>query len=293
MILHKAGKEVTYMRQESFKKILLYAVLILTTVVMIGPFIWLIFSSLKLQQDMYTIYPSLIARDRATGELYITFKNYLEAFQILDFPNLFKNTLLVAIINTLVNLFLNSMAGYAFARINFPGREKIFKIMLISLMVPGTVLLIPNVLIVKMLGIYNTRAGLIFPFVMSVYNVFMMRQFFFGIPASLEEAARIDGAGRFRTFFEIALPLVKPALVTLGIFTFLWNYNNFLWPLVVLTDQQKYTLSLGLGSLITMGSSKYHILVASSVVVALPLIVIYMMFQKYITEGIIAGSIKG
>lgn len=241
---------------------------------------------------MYSIYPTLIARSSATGKLYITFKNYQAAFTYLDFVNLFKNTLLVAIINTLINLLLNSMAGYAFARLRFPGRDKIFKFMLISLMVPGTVLLIPNVIIVKMMGVYNTRLALILPFVMSVYNVFMMRQFFYSIPSSLEEAARVDGAGIIRTFFQIVLPLVQPALVTLGIFTFLWNYNNFLWPLVVLTDQQKYTLSLGLGSLITAGLSKYPILIASSVIVALPLILLYITFQKYIAEGIIAGSVK-
>jgi ABC-type glycerol-3-phosphate transport system permease component len=278
---------------DKLNKICLYVILILATVIMIGPFIWLVFSSLKLQQDMYTIYPALIARSRETGKLYITFQNYSDSFQYLDFLNLFKNTLLVALINTFINLFLNSMAGYAFARLNFPGRDKIFKFTLISLMVPGTVLLIPNVILVKMMGIYNTRAALIIPFIMSVYNVFMMRQFFFGIPVSLEEAARVDGAGRFRIFFQIALPLVKPALVTLGIFTFLWNYNNFLWPLVVLTDQQKFTLPIGLASLITAGFSKYNVLVAGSVVVALPLILIYVIFQRYISEGIIAGSIKG
>jgi multiple sugar transport system permease protein len=280
------------MRPSGLKRCLFYGILLTTTLVMIGPFIWLIFSSLKNQQDMYSIYPTLIARSSATGKLYITFKNYQAAFTYLDFVNLFKNTLLVAIINTLINLLLNSMAGYAFARLRFPGRDKIFKFMLISLMVPGTVLLIPNVIIVKMMGVYNTRLALILPFVMSVYNVFMMRQFFYSIPSSLEEAARVDGAGIIRTFFQIVLPLVQPALVTLGIFTFLWNYNNFLWPLVVLTDQQKYTLSLGLGSLITAGLSKYPILIASSVIVALPLILLYITFQKYIAEGIIAGSVK-
>ncbi len=271
----------------------LYLVLVATTMVMVGPFVWLVFSSLKDKRDMYSIHPTLFSRREDTGRIYITLDNYREAFNFLDFPLLFKNTLTVAVINTLVNLVLNSMAGYAFARIDFPGRDWIFKAMLMSLMVPGTVLLIPNLLMVKTLGMYNTRSALIFPFVMSVYNVFMMRQFFMGVPASLEEAARVDGAGRFRTFFQIVLPLVRPALVTQGVFTFLWNYNNFLWPLVVLIDKKNYTLALGLGSLVTLGNQRYHVLIASSVVVALPLIVLFLIFQRYIVEGIMAGSLKG
>ncbi|MEA4884031.1 MAG: carbohydrate ABC transporter permease [Clostridia bacterium] len=274
-------------------RFLLYFVLIVTTVVMVGPFVWLVLSSLKEKQDMYSIHPTPFARRKDTGRIYVTFENYTEAFDFLDFPLLAKNTLIVAIINTSVNLLLNSMAGYAFARINFPGRDKIFKIMLMSLMVPATVLLIPNLLMVKTLGMYNTKSALIFPFVMSVYNVFMMRQFFMGVPASLEEAARVDGAGRFRTFFQIVLPLVRPAVVTQGVFTFLWNYNNFLWPLVALIDKKNYTLALGLGSLVTVGNTRYHVLIASSVVVALPLIVLFLIFQRYIVEGIMAGSLKG
>lgn len=276
-----------------YKKILIYTVLVIISVLMVGPFIWQIFSSFKPQDEMFTNSFSLFARDNVTGELLITFSNFIQVFDKLNFGVFFRNTFFVTTVNILLNLFLNALAGYAFARMKFKGRDQIFKIMLTTMMIPGTVMLIPHVYIIKTLGLFDNLAALILPCMMSVYNVFMMRQFFSTIPASLEESARIDGASSFQIFYKIAVPLVKPALVTLAIMTFMWNYNNYLWPLVILNSAKNYTISLGLGSLVTQGSTKYHMMIAGSVVVSVPSITIFLIFQRHIVDGIMAGSVKG
>ncbi len=276
-----------------YEKTLIYTVLIFISILMVGPFIWQVFSAFKPQDEMFTTGFSIFAKNESTGKILMTLSNFNQVFDKLNFGVFFKNTLFVTTINICLNLFLNSMAGYAFSRIKFKGRDLIFKIMLTTLMIPGTVMLIPHVYIIKNLGLYDNLAALILPCMMSVYNVFMMRQFFSTIPASLEESARIDGASTFQIFYKIAVPLVKPALVTLAIMTFMWNYNNYLWPLVILNSAKNYTISLGLGSLVTQGSTKYHMMIAGSVIVSIPSITIFLIFQRHIVEGIMAGSVKG
>ncbi|MDA3850999.1 MAG: carbohydrate ABC transporter permease, partial [Spirochaetaceae bacterium] len=269
----------------------LYFVLLFASVIMLGPFLWQFFSSLKPQGHMFTKGLSLFARDDS-NKILMTLDNYREVFHELKFLLYFWNTFLVASVNIFLNIFLNSLAGYAFARIRFPGRDTIFRLLLATMMVPGTVLLIPQVYIIKNLGLYNQLGALILPFIMSIYNVFMMRQFFYSIPISVEESALIDGATRFQVFTRIAMPLVKPALVTLGIMTFIWNYNNYLWPLVVINDKLKYTISLGMGQLITVGQTKAHLMIAASIIVSIPSILVFLIFQKQIVSGIMAGSVK-
>lgn len=277
------------------ERIFLYIGLILFALVLVFPFIWLLSSSFKESKDIFSTTFELIPK-KEDGSFYFTLENYKQAFEYLDFPMLFKNTLIVAVVNTALNLYLNGLAGYAFARMRFKGRDVIFKIILTAMMVPGTVLLVPNMIIVNKLGFYDSLAALILPFFISIYNIFMMRQHFMSLPRELEEAAVMDGAGWFKIFNKIALPLSKPILVVLGIFTFMWNYNNFLWPLVVINSSEKYTLALGLGALLTSGgqsAEKYPIMIAASVIVALPLIVLFFIFQKHIMKGITAGSVKG
>lgn len=280
------------MLQRRINMALVYTGLIVAAFVMLFPFVWLLSTSFKYQSHMYTDLPVLIPRDPETGRYYITFENYKLAFHYLKFDVLFKNTLIVAVINTIANTVLNSLAGYAFARINFPYRETLFKLLLTSLMVPGTVLLIPNVYLVKTFGWYDSLWALIVPFCMSVWNVFLYRQAFMNLPRDLEDAARIDGASSFGIYWRIGLPLVKPVLVTTAVFTFLWNYNNFLWPLVVIVSPAKQTLALGLGSLVSASNQKYHLLVASSVVIALPLITLFAILQRHIVKGIMTGGLK-
>jgi len=172
----------------------------------------------------------------------------------------------------------------------------LFRATLTSLMVPGTVMLVPNMIIITRLGLYDSLAALVIPFAMSVYNIFLMRQTFLGFPRELEEAAAIDGASAFRIYWTIALPLARPMLVVLGILTFMWNYNSFLWPLVVIQSPENDTLAKGLGSLVSASATNaelYPVMLAGAVIVAVPLILIFLVFQRFIVKGIAAGAVKG
>lgn len=283
------------LKKISIDRLILYIILGLLVVLFLGPFVWLLSSSFKTNSGIFSTQFSLIPRDDA-GNLYLNFDNYKNAIDYLNLGVLFINTFIIATVNTLTNLFLNSLAGYAFARLSFKYRDQVFKIMLMSMMVPGTVMLVPNMIIINKMGLYDNLTALVLPFMMSVYNIFLMRQSFLSFSKELEEAAVMDGASIFRVFWSIALPLVKPTLVVLGITTFMWNYNNFLWPLVILNSPENNTLALGLGSLISASSTNaelYPVMLAGSVLVSLPLILIFLRFQKHIIKGINVGGVKG
>ncbi|WP_281884622.1 carbohydrate ABC transporter permease [Paenibacillus sp. YYML68] len=280
---------------KKIERILTYLILCLFVVVLVFPFIWLLSSSFKDSRGIFSPEFSLIPRDMDTGEISFSLDNYKAAFEHMDFAVLFMNTFLVATINTVANTFLNSLAGYSFARLRFKGRDLMFKLILTSMMIPGTVLLVPNMIIINELGLYDHLGALILPFMMSVYNIFLMRQHFLTLPRELEESGIVDGASWYTVFLKIALPLARPILVTLGIFTFMWNYNNFLWPLVVINSPENYTIALGLGALLSTlkQAENYPIMIATSVIVAVPLIIIFMFLQKHIMKGISAGGVKG
>ena len=276
-------------------RVAVYAVLILLTVTFLFPYVWLISSSFKSTQAIFNPEFHLLPID-PEGNMQFVITNYTQAFDYLNLGTVFKNTLIVCVANTVLNLFLNSLAGYAFARIPFKGRGVVFAVMLMSMMVPGTVMLIPNYIIINELGMYDTLFALICPYIMSVYNIFLMRQQFFAVSKELEEAAELDGAGLFRTFVVIALPLVTPMLVVLGITTFMWNYNNFMWPLVATQSESVFTLARSLGSLVSAGSNNvnlYPVMLAGAVIVSLPMIVVFFVLQKYIIGGISVGAVKG
>ena len=178
---------------------------------------------------------------------------------------------------------------------NFKGKNVLFRIIILAMMIPGTVMMIPNLIICREMGIYDSLWALMLPFAMSIYNVFLMRQHFFSFSRELEEAAMIDGAGRLQTFFRIALPMASPMLIVIGVTTFMWNYNNFLWPLVATSSEENRTLALGLGSLISAGSTNpeiYPVMLAGSVVLSLPMIILFFLCQKHIIGGISAGAVK-
>ena len=276
-------------------RVVVYALLVLLTVTFLFPYIWLISSSFKSTQAIFNPQFHLLPID-PEGNMQFVITNYTQAFEYLHLGTVFKNTLIVCVVNTALNLFLNSLAGYAFARIPFKGREAVFAVTLMSMMVPGTVMLIPNYIIINNLGMYDTLFALICPYIMSVYNIFLMRQQFFAVSKELEEAAELDGAGLFRTFVVIALPLVTPMLVVLGITTFMWNYNNFMWPLVATQSESVFTLARSLGSLVSAGSNNvnlYPVMLAGAVIVSLPMIIVFFLLQKYIIGGISVGAVKG
>lgn len=279
------------------KKVFVYAVLCLLAVTFIFPFLWLVTASFKNPGNALgeISYPGIALMPRnSTGEIAFNANNYIKAFEQLDITTILSNTLIVAIVNTVLNLILNSMAGYAFARINFKGKNILFKIVILGMMLPGTVMMVPNLIICNELGIYNSLWALILPFAMSIYNVFLMRQHFFSFSRELEEAAMIDGAGRLKTFFTIALPMASPMLVVTGVTTFMWNYNNYLWPLIATNSDETATLAIKLGSLIaTSGTAEnYPIMLAGAVIVSAPMIVLFFVCQKFIIGGISAGAVK-
>lgn len=275
-------------------RILMYVVLILLALSFIFPYLWLISASFKEPAQIFSPTFTIIPRD-ANGNIRFVLANYASAIEYLNLSQVFVNTMIVCLVNTFLNLFLNALAGYAFARIQFKGRDLIFKIMIASMMVPGAIMTIPNLIISRTLLIDDTLIVLILPFIMSIYNVFLMRQQFLGLNKEIEEAAVMDGAGHFRIFFTIALPLVSPMLVVLGITTFMWNYNNFMWALVATQSPDVFTLARSLGSLISAGQnnpSMYPQMLAGSVIVSAPLIVIFFALQRFVLQGINIGGVK-
>lgn len=276
-------------------KTFVYTALCIITLMFLVPYLWLICSSFKSPSDFSSPGLSFIPRDEA-GNVSFVLDNYVQAWAELDIPTVLKNTLIVCVVNTAANLFLNALAAYAFARMKFAGRDKIFLFSLTSMMVPGCVMLIPNFLIINYLGLFDNLLALILPYLMSVYNVFLLRQQFLAVEKEIEEAASIDGAGYFTIFFKICLPIVKPMLIVLGISTFMWNYNNFLWPLLVLDSPENFTLAISLGTLMTNGSadvSMFPVMLAGAVMVSAPMIIAFFCLQKYILGGTQAGAVKG
>ncbi len=290
----KLSFDKRYSPKQIASKSTVYAILIAITFMFILPYVWLVCSSFKDPSEFSGGF-SLLPRD-SDGNVRFVFSNYVNAWNELHIPQVLLNTLIVCVSNTILNLFLNSLAAYAFARIKFVGRDKMFMFSLTSMMVPGCVLLIPNFIIFKSLGLVNNLLGLILPFSMSVYNVFLLRQQFMAVEKEIEEAAFIDGAGYFTVFFKVCLPIVKPTLVVLSITTFMWNYNNYLWPLLIMLDgdESRYTLAFSLGNLMqTTATSEFPKVLAGAVMVSAPMIIAFFFLQKYIIGGTMAGAVKG
>ncbi|MEV0651282.1 carbohydrate ABC transporter permease [Phytomonospora sp. NPDC050363] len=264
----------------------LHVVLGLGLLAMVGPFLWMLLSSFKSEGEIREVPPTWWPRD-------FGLTNYTELFDRLAFPTYFTNSVVVAGSVTLGNLVLCSAAGYALAKLRFPGRGALLGLVLGTVMVPGMVTFVPLFVLVSKLGLTNTFAGLILPFVVGAFGVFFMRQFILSIPDELIESARIDGAGEVRIFWRIILPLCRPALATLGILTFLGSWNNFLWPLVIATTEDKYTLPVAL-ALYSVGQNEtdYGLLLAGSVVVVVPVLIVFVLLQRHFVRGIATTGLK-
>ena len=277
------------------KKTFVYAALILITLGFLVPYLWLISSSFKTADGFSSTKFSLLPLD-GDGKFHMVFDNYKRAWEELHIPQVFLNTMIVCVVNTAANLFLNALSAYAFARMKFCGRDQIFKFTLMSMMIPGCVMLVPNFIICNALGMYDSITALIFPFLMSIYNIFLLRQQFMAVEKEIEEAALIDGAGRFTIFMRICMPIVKPMLIVLGITTFMWNYNKFLWPLLILNSEENHTLAISLGMLMYNGSNQNDmkpVMLAGAVMVSAPMILVFFLLQRYILGGTMAGAVKG
>ena len=267
-------------------RVVLYVILGLGLLVVVGPFLWMALSSVKPEAEIRAVPPTWLPET-------FTLQNYRDLFSRLDFPLYFFNSTLVAALVTAGNLLFCSLLGYALAKLRYPGKRALFLVVLGMLMVPGMVTFVPQFVLVSNLGLANSYAGLVLPFLAGPFGVFLMRQFLLSIPDDLLEAARVDGAGEFRIFWRVVLPLCRPALATLGILTFLGSWNNFLWPLVVATTEDRYTLPVAL-ALYSIGQNKtdYELLLAGAVVVVLPVLVVFLVLQRYFLRGIATTGLK-
>jgi multiple sugar transport system permease protein len=277
----------TRLRSEVKRSGLAYLLLSLGLAVMVAPFLWMVLGSFKTPDELLRTPPTWVPEE-------LTLRNYRRLFEELDFPRYFLNSTIIAGVTTASNLLFCSMVGYALAKLSFAGRDKLFALILATLMVPSGVTLVPLFVLLSKLDLVNTLAGVILPGTVTALGVFLMRQFMLGIPDDLLDAARIDGASEFRIFGQIALPLATPALATLGILTFLGSWNNFLLPLIVLTDDDKYNLPVALATFaIGQYATDNGMLMAGSLVIILPVLIVFVALQRYFTQGIATTGLKG
>ena len=264
----------------------LYFVLILLSFITLFPFVVMLLTAFKPQNEIIVFPPQLIPVDWSL-------ENYQKVLTELPFGLLLRNSVIYSTTITIVSLFFDSMCAYALARLRFRGREFIFLAILATLMIPTQVTLIPLFLNLYSLHWINTFQGLIVPRLSSAFGIFLLRQFFLGIPKELEDAARIDGAGEFRIYWQIILPLSGPALATLFIFHFMYNWNDFLWPLIVTTSGEMRTLPTGLALFMGDHNIEYGVLLAGATMAAVPLIIAFLFAQKYFVAGITMTGLKG
>lgn len=252
------------------------------------PFAWMVSSSLKDISEIYSFPPKFWPAE-------IKWSNYADAWNALPFDRFFLNSAFVAILTTLGVLVTCSLAGYSFARLRYPGRDKIFLAYLATMMIPFPVLMVPLFVIMKNLGLVDNLWSLILPAVFTPAGTFLMRQFILTLPRELEEAARVDGCGFFGIYWRIVLPLMKPVIATLGIFTFLGSWNDFLWPLITISSIEEKTLPLGLTMFQSRlsGRTPWHQIMAASTFTIIPVLVLFVLGQKYYVKGIVTTGIKG
>ncbi len=265
---------------------LLYVLLTVGLVAVVMPFVWMILGSFKTTAEIRQ-YPTNF------WPIEPTIDNYTQLFGRLDFATFFTNSIIVAVFVTLGNIVFSSMVGYALAKLEFRGKKVLFVLVLGTLMVPGVVTFVPLFVLTANLGLVNSYPGMILPFLITPLGVFLMRQFMLSLPDDIIEAARIDGAGEWRTFLSVIMPLCGPAVATLTILTFLGSWNNFLWPLVVATSEDKYTLPVAL-ALYSVGqnAAQYGLMMAGAVVVVVPVLLIFVVLQRYFVQGIALTGIK-
>lgn len=268
-------------------KTLIYIFLIVGAVTMAVPYVWMFVTSIKPLSEIQAYPPSFIVKNP-------TIEPYKDLFTNIPMLRYLFNSIFVAGCITLFNVFGTSLAGYAFAKHKFWGRDKIFFVFLASLMIPWQVNIIPGFIIVKKLGWLNTYRGLIIPaMAWCAFGIFLNRQYIYSVPDDLIDAARIDGCGEFRIYWHVILPLIKPVLATLAIFTFLQQWNNFVWPLVIIHKTHLRTIPLGLAVLSGQFGANYAMVMAGAVIATLPMLVVYLAFQKYIIKGIAMTGLKG
>jgi multiple sugar transport system permease protein len=265
---------------------LLHAALVLGALAALTPMVWMVSASLMPTGEASAYPPRFLPRT-------VTFSHYTDLFTRLELGRYLLNSTLISLVVTAVSLAINSMAGYAFAKLRFGGRERVWRLLMMGLVIPVQVSMLPLFLLMKQLGLVNTYWGVIIPSLASIFGIFLIRQYALSVPDELLDAARIDGASEARIYVSIVLPVIRPILATLAIWTFLTTWNDFMWPLVVLSDQRKYTLPVALASLVGEHVQDTELMMAGSVLTVFPVLIVFLLLQRYYVEGVMAGSVKG
>lgn len=274
-------------KQKNINHLIVHLILLAGVAVVVFPFLWMILTSFKTSGEAMKIPPTIFP------EKFVTTAYHTIVSSAIPFGTVYMNTIISTVVTTIVQIAFCSMAGYAFGRIDFPFKNAIFVLILSVLMVPGQIFLIPQYQIIQKMGLLDTIPALFMPNLFSAFGTFLLRQFFMSLPKELEEAAIVDGCGRFRIFGQIMLPLVKPGIVALAIFTIKFAWNDFMWPLIVNTSMEKMTLGPALSTLQGQYTTEYPMQMAGAVLAVVPLIVIFFLFQKQFIEGVAQSGIKG
>ncbi|OLE27706.1 MAG: hypothetical protein AUG44_09460 [Actinobacteria bacterium 13_1_20CM_3_71_11] len=272
---------------------LAYGALVVLAAVAMVPFLWMVATSFKHGADVYTRFPQPLPLDHRTGQWHPTLDNYRYVLGVGGLGRAFLNSVVICLILVPAKLLVDAFAGYAFARLRFPGRDKLFLLLLSGMMVPAIALLVPRVHVTQQLGLFNTGWGVIVPNLASVLDIFLLRQFFRTLPRELEEAALLDGAGRMQIFWRVVVPLSKPVLAVVTITSFIFHWNDLLWPLVVLNDKALYTLPVALQQLATQESGRAYYIMAGATLAVVPVLVVLVVFQRRILDGIAFTGLKG
>lgn len=272
--------------RKTIYKIALYTVALLGAAYALVPLLWMASASVMPAGEASTFPPPLLPSS-------ITFEHYAALFERLNVGRYFLNSLLIATLVTTISLVVNSMAGYAFAKFRFRGRDQVFKFLLGALVIPVQVAMLPLFLLLKQMGLINTYWGVILPGMATIFGIFLVRQYALSIPDDLLDAARIDGAGEWRIYWTLVVPLCKPILVTLAVFTFMTAWNDFMWPLIVLSENSMYTLPVALANMVGEHFQETELMMAGSMLTVLPVLILFMVLQRHYVEGITIGSVKG
>lgn len=267
------------------KTLLIHIVLLICVITTVGPFLWMILTSFKTYQESIMIPPIILPS-------HWNFENFIIVFNKFPFITFYINTFLMVGMTIVGQLFFCSMAAYAFARLEFPGRDAIFVLLLALLMVPSQIFLVPHYDIMVALHLTDTVTALWLPKIFSAFGTFMLRQFFMGLPKSLDDAAKIDGCNYFQIYYKILLPLIKPGMISLAILTALATFKDLMWPLIVNNSIEKMPLSSGLAMLIGQHTTYYEQVMAGSLLAILPIVVLFFVFQKQFIEGVATTGIK-
>lgn len=283
---HDTGLTMT--QQRRFGDGAAWVALTLLGILWMAPFLWMVSTSFKGLDEVYAFPPRFLPE-------VIRWSNYLEAWQAIPFGRFFSNSFIVAVATTAAVIATSSMAGYSFARLRFPGRDAIFLAYLGTIMIPFPVLIIPLFILMRQIGLVDTLPALILPAAFTAWGTFLMRQFMLSIPREIEEAARMDGASFWRIFLQIILPLSRPVIATLGIFTFLGSWNDFLWPLIMISSVENKTLPLGLTMFQAQAAIKtpWQLVMAAATFSVLPVLIVFVLGQKYYVRGIATTGLKG